>query len=121
MDRCGLEQHLLYDYQQVFNEQMILLEGKVNLCCPKWERAIADRGKVQEHYKHVLESLIILQSKVTKEMEINDGNIAMLMTLQQEFSDLPIIPSDRNSTDEEYMATVDQMKDFSDRYFAIKI
>ena len=113
---CQNQAHIMYEYQQVYNEQLILLEGQANLCRPHFQKAIEERQASQVIYLQAKESLQCLMADINRRIEANDSQIAMVQSTMQEISDVPIIPSNDDSTDEEYLSTIEQMKDVAARF-----
>jgi hypothetical protein len=113
---CQNQAHIMYEYQQVYNEQLILLEGQANLCRPHFQKAIEERQVSQLLYLQAKESLQCLMADINTRIEANDSQIAMVQSTMQEISDVPIIPSNDDSTDEEYLSTIGQMKDVAARF-----
>jgi len=113
---CQKQAHIMYEYQQVYNEQLILLEGQANLCRPHFQKAIEERQVSQLLYLQAKESLQCLMTDINRRIEANDSQIAMVQSTMQEISDVPIIPSNDDSTDEEYLNTIEQMKGVAARF-----
>ena len=60
---CKAQQHMLCDFTDVLNENLVLIKARAGKCCDKWGSAIEDRNRAKKIYDDVMSSLQYLEVK----------------------------------------------------------
>jgi len=113
---CHRMGHVIWDFNDVFTDNLVVLNGKVEQFRSACDDIINVRCQLQSSWETVLDSLLFLQDEIIKRMEMNDGNIALLESKKMEAQELAIIPPDEGASGAELEDAMKQLNDAITNY-----
>lgn len=112
---CHDSKHLLFEFDDVYNEKFILTNGQLSKCHHILDEIVDGHQKVQEVYATVLDSLRNIEAFINNKVELSDSCIAMALSEKQGTQELPIIPVEDDGTEEELIKTMKSMDDIHEQ------